>query len=507
MGYTRDMRLDPDVCYRALASRDARFDGRFFTGVRTTGVYCRPVCPAPTPRIENCLFLPCAAAAQQAGFRPCLRCRPEASPGTPAWSGTSATVSRALRLISEGSLDDRPVDDLASRLGIGARQLRRLFVEHLGASPLAVAQTRRLLFARSLIRESSLPMSAVALASGFGSVRRFNEAIRRSFGCAPSALRPGGRSRRDASPSSAIVLRLPYRPPFRWRELVGFLAARAIPGVESADRDGYRRTVRVDGDPGVIQVRPVAGANHLVASIFLPRPAVLLDVAERCRRIFDVGADPEPIARRLDSDPRLRSLTGRVAGLRLPGAWDGFEVAVRAILGQQVSVAAASRLSGRLVDRFGDPLGPGPDSPTDGLTRLFPLPERLARADLTRIGIPRSRARAVNALASAVADGVLDLEASRSLEETVAALVRIPGVGDWTAQYIAMRALGEPDAFPAGDLGLRRALARGGRPLTRRSIEETAEAWRPWRAYAAIALWGAASRPGTRRRGDASRAG
>ncbi|WP_438015059.1 AlkA N-terminal domain-containing protein [Sorangium sp. So ce315] len=488
------MRLDEDACYRALETRDPRFDGRFFTGVRSTGIYCRPICPARTPKRERCVFFPSAAAAQEAGYRPCLRCRPEASPGTPAWLGTSAVVSRALRLIAEGALDDADAPALAARLGVGERHLRRLFLRHVGASPLAVAQTRRLLFAKKLLDETALSMTKVALSSGFSSVRRFNDAIRAAYARTPRELRQAA-SRRAGGAARAgggapdIALRLPFRPPLDWGALAGFLGARAIPGVESAGPGVYRRTVRVAGGHGVVEVRPVPGEPWLLARLRLPGTEGLIHCAERLRRLFDLGADPDAIAAHLGADPRLAPLLAAAPGVRVPGAWDGFELAVRAILGQQVSVRAATQLAGRLVARHGEPLSlrGGLVSPDggEGLRYVFPAPEVLAAADLTDLGLPRARAATITALAARVAAGEVALDASRGLEETVRALVGVPGIGAWTAHYIAMRALREPDAFPATDLGLRRAL--GG--VSGADLLAMAEAWRPWRAYAAMLLW------------------
>lgn len=513
------MDLDASACYRALQTRDARFDGRFFVAVRSTGVYCRPVCPARTPRLENCLFLPCAAAAQEAGYRPCLRCRPEASPGTPAWHGTSATVSRALRLIAQGALDEGTVDELATRLGVGERHLRRLFLEHLGASPGAVAQTRRLLFAKKLIDETHLPMSEIAFAAGFASIRRFNAAVRKAWDRPPRDLRRGRRSRLPATsidaatgPGGALLrLRLPFRPPFDWQALAGFLALRAIPGVERVSNDGYARSFRLGDAAGIVEVAPAPGENHLVAAIRLSGPAAIIRLSERLRLLFDLSADPERIAAQLVRDPALRSRLRAHPGLRVPGAWDGFELAVRAILGQQVSVRGATTLAGRIARVYGDPLPAAchPDD-EDAPTRLFPPAEALVDLDPAAVGLTRARAAAIRGVARAVAGGDLDLDASPGLEETVERLAALPGVGDWTAQYIAMRALHEPDAFPASDLGLRKALGAGGRPASTLETASRAESWRPWRAYAALHLWTDAparqkrSTPARRPRGGAN---
>lgn len=479
------MNLDRGVCYRALRTRDARFDGRFFVAVRSTRIYCRPICPARLPRLENCEFVACAAAAQEMGFRPCQRCRPETSPGTPAWLGTSATVSRALRLIAEGALDKGSLDALAARLGVGARHLRRLFEKHLGASPLAVAHTRRALFAKQLIDSTDLPMSEIAPASGFSSIRRFNDSILRSYHCAPTELRRRRRRLRDV-PDSEIHLRLAYRQPFQWESLLSFLALRAIPGVERVDSGCYRRSIEIGSAEGAVSVQAVPGEDALLARIRLSSPSSLIEVAERLRRIFDLGADPAEIAAHLSHDPELASRARSNPGIRVPGAWDGFELGVRAILGQQISVAGATTLAGRIAEKYGRVLSAAPSS--WGTPRLFPRAEVLADADLTTLGLTRARARSIAALAAAVSRGELVLDASRGLEETVRGLRELPGIGPWTAQYVAMRALREPDAFPAGDLVLRKALGNGS-PLREAELEKRSSVWRPWRAYAALLLW------------------
>jgi AraC family transcriptional regulator of adaptative response / DNA-3-methyladenine glycosylase II len=477
--------LEPDACYRALRTRDARFDGRFFTAVRSTGVYCRPICPARTPRIENCWFVPCAAAAQEAGYRPCLRCRPEASPGTPAWLGTSATVSRALRLIAEGALDRGAVDDLAQRLGIGERHLRRLFATHLGASPVAVAQTRRVLFAKQLLDQTTLPMSQVALASGFSSIRRFNDAMSRSYDRPPSSLRRG-RATAERSDGSTLELLLPYRPPFHWDAITAYLAPRAIPGVESVRPGVYRRTIRLPDGHGRIEVRAAPKRHHLRAQLRLSSPATLIEIHERLRRLFDLAADPHEIGAHLGRDPVLRSAVAQQPGVRVPGAWDGFELAVRVVLGQQVSVRGATTLAGRLVAAYGERL---PDGVAGEPEFLFPTAEVLSRARFARIGLTRARAAAISGLARAVANSEIALDGTRDPDETRARLADLPGIGPWTVQVIAMRALREPDAYPAGDLGLRRALGPKGALASARDVASAAAAWSPWRAYAAMLLW------------------
>lgn len=476
------MELDPVICYRALKTRDARFDGRFFTGVESTGIYCRPVCPARTPRAGHCRFFACAAAAEEAGFRACRRCRPETAPGTPAWLGTSATVARALRLIGEGALETAGVAELAERLGVGDRHLRRLFAEQLGASPLAVARTQRAHFAKRLIEESGLAMGEIAFAAGFRNVRRFNADVRASFDRTPSELRrragePGGGGR--------IALRLAYRGELDWDGLLAHLAPRALPGVERVEDGRYRRTVDLGAEPGIVTIEPAAadGALRLVAP--LAASGRLSMLVARARALFDLDAEPAAIAAQLGGDPRLRAALARRPSPRVPGCWDRFELAVRAILGQQISVAGATTLAGRLVARHGRPF-PG----EEGLTHLFPGPEALADADLEAIGLTQARAAALRALAAAVAAGEPVLELAPSLEVAVARLAALPGIGDWTAQYIALRALGEPDAFPAGDLGLRRIMAENGTPPSATALRRRAEAWRPWRGYAAQLLWG-----------------
>jgi AraC family transcriptional regulator of adaptative response / DNA-3-methyladenine glycosylase II len=479
------MDLHHDACYRALVLRDVRFDGRFFVAVKTTGIYCRPICPARTPRPENAVFYPTAAAAQEAGFRPCLRCRPETAPDKGAWRGTSNTVSRALALIELGALDEGSVDALAGRLGLGERQLRRLCREHLGASPIAVAQTRRVLLAKQLIHETSLPMTEVAFAAGFGSIRRFNETFVRLYGRAPCTLRRGKGVETPAGPGGEISLRLPFEPPYDWAGVREFLRLRAIPGIERVGDDCYSRTIELDGRKGRVSVRPGDG-NALHATIRFPRLSALPSIIARLRRVFDLGADPLPISAHLAKDVALARLVAERPGLRVPGAWDGFELAIRAVLGQQITVAAAVRLAGRLVARYGETL----TEPDRELTHVFPSPEVLARADLTTLGMPRSRAAALSAVAAAVVADPGILCASRGLDEAIRRLRSIPGVGEWTAQYIALRQLREPDAFPAADVGLVRALAQlEGRRRSSRELAAHADRWRPWRAYAAQHLW------------------
>jgi len=486
------MTLDRDACFRALRARDTRFDGRFFIAVRTTGIYCRPICPARCPKLVNIVFYPSAAAAQEAGYRPCLRCRPESSPRLAAWRGTSSTVSRALALIADGVLDgeDADVERLAARLGIGERQLRRLFRKHLGASPVAVAQAKRVLFAKQLLHETRMRMIDVSLAAGFGSLRRFNDAFRRLFGRPPSALRRRRSGAQRADDGGGITLTLDHAAPYDWPAMIGFLAARAIPGIEVAEPRRYRRTIELGGDHGTIEVMPVTGRSALAATIHFPNVRALPAIVERVRRVFDLGADVGTIAAQLVEDPRLAPLVAARPGLRVPGAWDGFELAVRAILGQQITVGAARRLAGKLVAAYGERGTFAAGRGRGELTAVFPRPERLVAADLTTLGIPRARAAALSALARAAASDPRLFDPEEALDATVARLRSLPGIGEWTAQYIAMRALREADAFPAADVGLLRAMAGadGARPSPE-TLLARAEAWRPWRAYAAQHLW------------------
>jgi AraC family transcriptional regulator, regulatory protein of adaptative response / DNA-3-methyladenine glycosylase II len=473
--------LDANACYRAIRARDARFDGRFFTGVKTTGIYCRPICPARCPKRENVVFFPSAAAAAEAGFRPCLRCRPETSPDHGAWRGTSSTVARALGLIEAGALDEDDVASLAERVGVGERQLRRLFAAHVGASPIAVAQTRRVHLAKQLLHETSLSMTDVAHASGFGSVRRFNATFLAMFGRAPSRLRRTSSKGR----SGPLVLRLPYRKPYDWDAILSFLAARAIPGVEAVDRDRYARTIAIAGATGTVAIEPTSNA-HARVELSLSRVDVVPDVVARVRRLFDLAADPVAIGAHLSEDPLLARLVDARPGLRVPGAWDVLELAIRAILGQQITVALATALAGKLVKAFGERLAT--DDPR--LTHVFPRARVLARADVASLGMPQARAEAVRGFAAALDRNPHLFSARRGLDDSIRALCTLSGIGEWTAQYIAMRELREPDAFPAADIGLLRALEdRYGRRPTPEELRARAERWRPWRAYAALHLW------------------
>ena len=486
--------LDAEACYRALKARDARFDGRFFVGVTSTGIYCRPICPAPSAKFANCRFFGSAAAAREAGFRPCLRCRPETAPEIGAWAGTSNTVRRGLALIAEGALDDERhgVEHLASRLGIGERQLRRLFQEHLGASPIAVAQTRRIHLAKQLIHETHLPMAEIAMAAGFGSVRRFNETFQALYQRPPSALRRKTQFTAPAgSVASGVVVRLPYRPPYDWPFMLSYLAARAIPGIELVAGTRYVRAVEIDGAFGSVEIAHAAALNSLTATIRFPCVKALPTLIARIKRVFDLGADVGTIGQHLAQDPVLAPLIAARPGLRAPGGWDGFELAIRAILGQQVTVTAGRQLAARLTAICGSEIPAGAHH-ADGIARIFPSAAQVASADLSSLGMPGARKQTLLALAEAALRDPDLFRAAGDIDATIAKLRAIKGIGDWTAHYIALRVVREPDAFPASDIGiLRGATPLGGTRPTPQALLQMAENWRPWRAYAAQHLWAA----------------
>jgi AraC family transcriptional regulator, regulatory protein of adaptative response / DNA-3-methyladenine glycosylase II len=487
------MNLDLQACSRARLTRDPRFDGKFFIGVLGSGVYCRSICPAPTAKEKNVRYFPSAAAAAEAGFRPCLRCRPESSPGTPAWLGTSNTVSRALRLIGESGLEDGGVEVLAERLGVGSRHLRRLFLKHLGATPIAVAQTRRLHFAKKLIDETNLQMNQVALASGFGCVRRFNAGIRKVYHRTPTQIRRLARQT-GRQPDHHYLFRLHFRPPYHWQSMLDFLAARATPGVEAVEDGKYRRTISLNGRDGYFEVALAEGHDALLVRITFSDPQSLFFIVERVRAMFDLNADWAAIVQHLRSDPVLRARLEAEPGIRVPGCWNGFELAVRAILGQQITVKGATAIAGRMANRFGKSF-----CGAAGLTQIFPSPEVLANAPLRDIGLTGKRVETVQALARAVRNGKIGFEGGANSESFLNRLCEIAGIGKWTAQYVAMRALGEPDAFPSSDLGLLHAMALE----NSRDLELRAEAWRPWRAYAAMYLWRICSQRSARENKDA----
>jgi AraC family transcriptional regulator, regulatory protein of adaptative response / DNA-3-methyladenine glycosylase II len=482
---------DPRTCEQARLSRDPRFDGLFFTAVATTGIYCRPVCPAPPAKPANVRYFANAAAAEAAGYRPCLRCRPELAPQDGSWRRGDAVVARALKLIDQGLLAEAPLAALAARVHVGERQLRRLFVERLGAPPIGVHGTRRLLFAKQLLTETALPVTQVAMAAGFGSLRRFNDGFRAAYGMAPRDLR----RREPRATGDALVLRLGYRPPYDFAAMLDFLRGRALPGVERVDERGYARAFGPAAAPGWLRVSDWPGrgdgrAHALRLELHGAQAGELLGIVGKVRRMFDLDADPQAIAAALRADPRLRPLLRRRPGLRIPSGWDGFEIAVRAVIGQQVSVAAARTLAARIAQRFGTPL---PDAlAARGFTRLFPTPQALADADFAGIGLTGARAATVRTVAGALLEGRVDFRAEATLDEFVERWTALPGIGPWTAQYLALRALGHPDAFPAEDLVLQQALPGDGSRLTARALRECAQAWRPWRGYAVVHLWRAA---------------
>ena len=486
LGHTVSVYDDPDRCYLAVQSRDPRFDGWFVTAVTTTGVYCRPSCPARTPFRRNVRFLPTAAAAQRAGFRACKRCRPDATPGSPQWDARADIVARAMRLIADGVIDRSGVPGLAAELGYSVRQVERVLLAEVGAGPVALARAQRAQTARVLIETTSLPMADVAFGAGFASIRQFNDTVRAVFGASPSALRTR-RSGRNAEPAAgALVVRLPFRRPLRPDNLFGHLAATAVPGVEEVVGTTYRRTLRLAHGPGVVALTPAT--THITCRVDLADVADLTTAIARCRRLLDLDADPEAVDRALGVDPVLAPLVAGAPGRRVPRAVDGAEFVVRAVLGQQVSTAAARTTTAGLVAAHGDPI----DDPAGGLTHLFPTPECLADAEPA---LPATRRRTLAAVADALASGRIDVGPGADRARSRAALADLPGVGPWTVEVVAMRALGDPDAFPATDLGVRRAADALCLPSAPAALRARAEAWRPWRAYAVQYLWGATDHP------------
>lgn len=491
------MRLELAVCYRAVQSRDARFDGRFFTAVTSTGIYCRPVCPAQTPLERNVRFYPSAAAAEAAGFRACRRCRPDLLPGSAEWNTRADLAGRALRLIAEGVVDTEGVSGLARRLSVSERHLHRELAAEVGTGPLQLARTRRAQTARLLIDQTDLPLTEIAYASGFSSIRQFNESFLESFGCSPTELR-----RQQVVPvdgTGSFTLRLPYRPPHEASALLEFLSRRAIPGVEEYAEGVFRRVARLPRSAAVVELESVPGAAHFRLRLQLDDLRDLSTAVQRCRHLLDLDADPAAVVHALSQDLALAPLVAARPGLRIPGAVEGWEMAARAVLGQQISVAGARTLAGRLVEAYGEPMR----APSRSLKRLFPTAEAVAEADLGSLGLPRQRANALRALASAVASGALTLDRGADRDEVSARLLALPGIGPWTIAYIRMRALGDPDAFPSSDLALRQAAERLGIGSTARTLTERAEAWRPWRSYAAVHLWSSVSTSHARRKHDA----
>jgi AraC family transcriptional regulator of adaptative response / DNA-3-methyladenine glycosylase II len=479
-----NLQLDSAFCWQAVYSRDRRFDGRFFAGIATTGVYCRPICPVSFGHPENVQWFQSAAAAEAAGFRPCGRCHPDTSPGSSAWFGTWAVVSRALKLISEGALDGGNLDQLAERLGIGSRHLRRLFQLHLGASPLKIARSHRVLVARNLIVETQLPIAEIALGTGFRSIRQFNHSVRTAFGQSPRALRSLHGSAAASDPLAGILVHLPYRPPFDWQSMLLFLRSHATPGVESVEDDIYRRTLQIAGVTGAIEVWHEPMNARLTMRVVLPGCNHLMQVVQRARRLFDLGADALHIGSYLAQDIRLAGMVEERPGLRVPGAWDGFELAVLAVLGQNLAEESASAVE-QLVKTFGQPV----QVSIPGLTHLFPGPEILAHADLEKIEICAQHAMMIGALARAVLDGTLKFDSVKGAKETAELMHSLPGLKEETASYISMRSLGDPDAFPSIGLAFRRALATHRTPVSHEEVIRIFEGYRPWRAYAAMHYW------------------
>jgi AraC family transcriptional regulator of adaptative response / DNA-3-methyladenine glycosylase II len=507
---------DFERCYQAAQSRDPRFDGWFFTAVTSTGIYCRPSCPAMTPKRENVRFYPSAAAAQQAGFRACKRCRPDAAPGSPEWDGRADVVARAMRMIGDGVVDREGVPGLASRLGYSTRQIQRMLLAELGAGPIAIARAQRAQTARVLIETSALSMAEIAFAAGFSSVRQFNDTIRTVFATAPTELRRRAQRRlhardlgmsatrigvhehagflaRDSASSQAsgsapttILLRLPFRKPLCPDNLFGHLAATAVPGVEEVRDGAYRRTLRLPHGPGIVELTPTP--EHVACRATLSDLRDLTTAIARCRWLLDLDADPVSIDELLREDPALGPVVAGAPGRRVPRCVDGAEMAVRAVLGQQVSTAAARTHAARIVARHGEAVS----DVRGGLTHLFPTPEALGEV---RLAMPATRKRTLAALVQALCSGRLSLDRGCDRAEAIAALSELPGFGPWTTQVIAMRALGDPDAFPVADLGVRRAAEALGLPAAPTALTARVERWRPWRAYAVQYLWSATSHP------------
>lgn len=483
------MELDVDVCYRAVSSRDRRFDGVFYTAVRTTGIYCRPSCPARTPALANVSFHRSAAAAQAAGYRACKRCLPDATPGSPDWDVAASAAGRAMRLIADGVVDREGVEGLSLRMGYTPRHLNRLLLAELGAGPLALARARRAQTARVLLETTALGLADVAFAAGFASVRQFNDTIREVYDATPSQLR-GRRTRGSAAAvGGAMQLRLAVRTPYAGRALLRFLADHAVAGVEVVRGDTYARTLDLPHGPGVVELvladLPGPGTAFVPATFRLADLRDTSAAVERVRRILDADCDPVAVGHQLGADPVLGPLVAATPGLRVPGAPDGAELAVRTIVGQQVSVAGARTVLGRLIAEHGLPF----DSGVDGLTHVFPAVDVIAGLDPASLPMPRARGRALTTLAAAIAGGEVALDRGAARDDVHAALLGLPGIGPWTAGYIALRALGHPDVFLSGDVGLRRALAR----LGASADASTSEAWRPWRSYASLYLWSSLS--------------
>lgn len=476
---------DEDRCYRALQSKDTRFDGWFFVGVTSTGIYCRPSCPARLPKRANVRFYATAAAAQLAGFRACKRCRPDATPGSPAWNQRADVVGRAMRLIADGVVDREGVAGLAGRLGYSERHLHRQLVAEVGAGPIALARAQRAQTARILVETTELPMAQVAFASGFASIRQFNDTVRAVFATTPSELRARAHPKSpSAGPTpGAVELRLPFRAPFEGPPLLDFLRSRVVVGLESCDATTYRRALRLPYGPAMVALTP--RPDHVGCTLRLADLRDLTAAVQRCRRMLDLDADPVAVASQLGRDALLEPLVRKHPGARVPGHADGFEVLVRAIVGQQVSVAGARTVLGRIVAAIGDPLA----APEGGVASCFPTAEAVAEAPPETFPMPRARAETLQRVAGAVAEGELVIDPGADRGELERRLLAIPGVGPWTVAYVALRALGDPDVFMPTDLGVRRALEQRGRPGDPRAAAALAESWRPWRSYALLHLW------------------
>ena len=481
-------RMLPDVdrLWKAAEAKDPRFDGWVFCGVRTTGIYCRPSCPARTPKRENVRFFATAAAAQAAGFRACKRCRPDATPGSPEWDRRADLVGRAMRLIADGAVDREGVPGLARRLGYTERHVHRQLVAVVGAGPLAIARAQRAQTARILLETTELPITSVAFAAGFRSVRQFNDTVRQVFATTPGALRAHARRNGTQRANGAITLRLPYRAPLDSAGLIGYLAKRAVPGIEETGDGVYRRSLRLPHAAGVVELEPTGG--HVRARFWLTDLRDLAAAVQRSRALLDLDSDPQTVNDALDTDSLLNPFIRRAPGRRVPGHVDAHELAIRAVLGQQVSLRGAATLAARLAAEFGEPL----KTPIGSITHLFPTAEALARADPGRFPMPAGRRRALIALTAALTSGELTLDPGADREEARRRLLTLPGIGPWTVEYVAMRALRDPDAFLATDLGLKRALQRLGQDSSPAAAERLAERWRPYRAYALQHLWAAA---------------
>ena len=478
------MILDDEQCYRAAQSRDSRFDGCFITAVKTTGIYCRPSCPAMTPKRHNVEFFVTAAAAQQHGYRACKRCRPDASPGSPEWNVRADVVGRAMRLIADGLIDREGVRGLATRLSYSERQINRLLTSELGAGPLALARAQRAQTARTLIETTSMPITQIAFAAGFASVRQFNDTIRDVFAASPSELRG---TRAPAAAGSTLSLRLPYRSPYHGESIFGFLGVRAVSGVETCDGTTYRRSLRLNHGDAVVALTPGVGAIH--CTLHLDNVADVQAAVQRCRRLLDLDADPDTIEGHFADDEILGPLVRKRPGLRSPGHPDGVELITRAVLGQQVSVKGARTLAGRLVAAVGQPLRTG----VDGVTHTFPSAAAIATCAPGDFAMPTARARALIHACEHLADGRIVIDAGSDRDEIARQLQTLPGVGPWTASYVALRALGDPDMFLPTDIGVRNALRAMGVESSPKAAAQRAEAWRPWRSYALHHVWASLS--------------